>query len=311
MSRGPLLAGAALAFLGCSGSVEGDPAAQASGAGSGGAASSTATTDVSAANVSSSSTASTGGGAQGGVGGASVLPPPQDEGMALVQQQCPEVAAEKHFCITYGWLTADRSVGALGVESGSLCLMGLPNGESYDSAESIGVVGTYLYGCNGNVWRMPLLGGAAELLPVECSQVVAHGEELLVVREDFSVTVDRYASIDALLAGTPDDTFLPEAGGRGFAVQGDTLWSCEQAVDYLYAWSLPGWVPGEAFAMPTDDPPVGVVQGLDVSDDGLVLFQHPFGLYSIELATGAVVHEVDIQRADYGATWGLHCWTNP
>jgi hypothetical protein len=309
LDRPALLLTAILA--GCGGNVFVSPAGGTTGNNGGASGSATLAGGAGSGVAGSENTAAGSGGSPTGAG--PDLPPAQDEGMALVQQLCPQVAAEKHFCVSSSAQAQDVGfplvIFAIGLDTHSTCVMGEFENQTDDSA-SIAVVGNYLYRCDGKVWRVPLSGGTVEYFDVDCDGIVAYGDHFLVVPFELSPEIHHYESLDALKAGAPLETLVLDAPGRTYATQKDTLWTCDNPPKVLRAYDLPGGAAAGTVAASGVEPTSWLL-GLDASDDGLIFLNSFWGLLTIDAASGTLLDESKPDPPGDMHVRSLHCWTNP
>lgn len=92
----------------------------------------------------------------------------------VVEERCPEVAAQKHYCLTMsgGWLLV------VGVDNGAVC----PVVEALElEPDSLAWVGEHAYACSGyGLFRMSLDTGRVDLAPVPCQAAASYGDGLIL-----------------------------------------------------------------------------------------------------------------------------------
>jgi hypothetical protein len=297
-----LLAGFGLGTLSCGADVripDGDDD------GSGGSMSTT----TSAAGGESSSTSAAGGAPATSAGGSSTSgsggSEPEGEAEELVKAQCPDVGAEKHFCVTLGY---PNTIYALAPDTGDICYLGEIEDFGSASVSSIAVVGANVHGCDNDegVWRAHVLGGPVELLQIGCEAVTEYEGGFLLADGENQGLLLHYADFESMGSGGALQTFSVDPQFSRISTRGDTLFTAWHSTNTVQVEDLPSEI-----AMPSlllegfDD----WVDGMSATSDGRLYVLSSETIFAFDVATGEQVLQTGIPSSGTPLTT-LHCWAN-
>ncbi len=261
---------------------------------------------TSAAGGESSSTSSAGGAPTTGAGGSGGSGGSEPDAEALVKAQCPEVGAESHFCVTVSY---PGTLYAVGPDTGNICYLGTIGGLEGEGVSSIAVVGPNVHGCSHNVgvWRAPVLGGAAEILPIDCGALTGYQGGFLLGGEPYANLIRHYADFESVGSDSELQSFDIEPKTSMTARQG-TLFTAGFSTGQLNVYDLPSSteLPDlelEDFAQEID--------GISVTSDGrLYVLSNGASIFAFDATTGEQLQQKSNVPTPDSLLTTLHCWTN-
>ena len=224
------------------------------------------------------------------------------EAAALVAEQCPDVAAEAHFCLT---LNYPNQLYAVGPDTGNFCHLGDVDGLSGGGdMSSIAVIGPYVHGCSYDqgVWRAPVLGGAADILDVECEALTEYQGGVLLQSAPFE-TLEHYDSFESMAGGMPVQSLQVDGQFTRITMRGDTLYAAWHSTNLIERHLLPTGDLEPLSLDPFDD----WINGMSVTSDGRIYVNSIDRMVGFDVDTGAQLQVADVEL---GLLRGLHCWSN-
>jgi hypothetical protein len=230
----------------------------------------------------------------------------------LIEQRCPDVAAEAHYCVSVG-VSALTLVGA---DTGNTCLLTELGVDVTADARSIALLDDHVQVCTGpTILQIAIADGSVVEAPHPCDGVTSDQGGLLVaelIPDVHAKEFGHYASFEDVVAGnisgglsigelnigsitcmTVEETTLFVASGGSFARVYSTL------MDYDLTDS------GETVDLAGSD---DSCSGLSATADNRLVMLHDNRLVTFDATSGAVLHEV-FPVGDLAA--GLHCITKP
>jgi hypothetical protein len=246
-------------------------------------------------------TSAAGGSSTGGSGGGE----PEADAEALVKAQCPEVGAEAHFCVTLS--SPDNTLYAVSPDSGSLCYLGTIGGLEGGGVSSIAVVGPNVHGCSHNlgVWRAPVLGGPAEVLPMECGALTGYQGGFLLSGLTSQNTLRHYASFESLGSGSALQSFDLDTD-HSKTVRQDTLFTAWSSGDKIQLNDLPSSTPLPDLYL---EGFYEWIDGISATSDSRLYLLSNGNIFAFDVATGEPLQQTYIPTESNSLST-LHCWTN-
>ena len=248
-----------------------------------------------------SSSPSTGGSTSSGSGGS----PPDTDAETLVKEQCPIVAAESHFCVTLGY---PSTLYAIGADSGDTCYLGEVDSVESIDVSSLAVVGSSVHGCSYGVglWRAPLLGGTADVLPVDCRALTDYGGGFLLAEQASPDLVFHYPDFESMGMGGALEAITVDPQFSRIATQGETLFTAWHSTDTVQVEDLPSSTELPSLLLEGFD---DWVDGISVTSDGKLFVLSSETLFGFESATGAQLTATGIDTS-LTTLSALYCWAN-
>jgi hypothetical protein len=295
-----LTAGAVLGTVSCGGIVEIEDAT--------GGAGGTGTGTDPGTGTSSSTDPGTGTGTSSSTGPGTDTGTAPDEAAALVAQKCPDIAAEPHYCLTFGY---PDEVWAVGPDTGHLCEIGTIAKEVVSDLSSVAVVGTNAHGCGYDIgaWRASILGGPAEIQPMECTAITGYqGGFLLYSIFDFQNNVKRYASFEDIGTGKVAESYTIDSNFSRMTTRGDILFTAWHSTGTIDVFELPSATPQPSLTLEGFD---DWVDGMSATADGrLYILSSQNRILAFDVGTGEQLQEVFTDEVPGGLLAALHCWSN-
>lgn len=278
----------AVGLSACGGNVVVDPA---EGTGAGGQGSPTSSSANTTVGVTGSSTG-TGSGGSGGSG--------------LIEQLCPDIAAEAHHCVTIGYDT----LALVSPNTGSTCVMTKVQSSLSSDLSSIALRADHVYVCtNASMLQIAIVDGSVTEAPIACGAVTSYQGGLLV-KPPLSMgpakELYHYASFEDVLANVPSQIYAIEDSNTRMTARGNTLFTAWHAGSEASLFSLPSGQPlMPLFLQGFDD----WFNGLSATEDNrFIVLSTGNRLATFDASSGALLQDA---FASGDLLSGLHCIFKP
>jgi hypothetical protein len=256
-----------------------------------------------AAGGQSSSTSAAGGSSTSGSGGSE----PESEAAALVKAQCPDVGAQAHFCVTLGY---PNTLYALGPDTGDVCYLGAIDDIEGNDVSSIAVVGPDVHGCSYGVgvWRAPVLGGPADVIPIDCLALTAYQGGFLLAGGSNADPGQllHFADFESIASGMPLETFTVDPQFSRISTRGSSLYTAWHSTDTVQVQDLPSATQLPSLLLEGFD---DWVDGMSTTSDGRLYLLSTESIVVFDVATGEQLQQIGINSVLTPLTT-LHCWSN-
>lgn len=278
----------AVGLSACGGNVVVDPAEDTGTGGQGSPTSSGSNTSATATGTSTS----TGTGGSGGSG--------------LIEQLCPDVAAEAHHCVSIGF---GRLV-LVGADTGNTCELTELDISPSNDWSSIALRADHVYVCMGaSLLQIAIVDGSVNEAAISCGAVTSYQGGLLIKPSQSQGPVKElyhYASFEDVLTNTPSQILAIEDGNTRMTARGNTLFTAWHAGTDVSLFSLPSGEPlMPLFLQGFDD----WFNGLSATDDDrFIVLSSGNRLATFDSASGALLQ--DVFPSD-DLLSGLHCIFKP
>jgi hypothetical protein len=250
---------------------------------------------------------STGTGTGPGTGSGTGSGTAPDEAAAVVAAECPNIAAEPHYCLTFGY---PDTVWAVGPDTGNLCQIGTITKEVAYDVSSVAIAGTNVHGCGYDigVWRASITGGPADVLQVECTALTGYQGGFLRASIDGSGLVDHYATFEDIADGKVTEVYKVDPQFSRMSTRGNTLFTAWHSTNLIQVYELPGSTPQPSLILDGFD---DWVNGMSATADGrLYILSSGNRIVAFDVASGKLIQEVNTDGIPGGLLAALHCWSN-
>ena len=278
----------AVGLSACGGNVVVDPA---EGTGAGGQGSPTS----SSANTTATATGTSTGTGTGGSGGS-----------GLIEQLCPDIAAEAHHCVTVGY----DSLALVSPNTGNTCVMTYLQSSISADVSSIALRADHVYVCtNASMLQIAIADGSINEAAIPCGAVTSYQGGLLVkppLSQGPAKELYHYASFEDVIANVPSEILAIEDSNTRMTARGNTLFTAWHAGSEVSHFSLPSGEPlMPLFLQGFDD----WFNGLSAPDDSrFIVLSTGNRLATFDSASGALLQDV---YAPGDLLSGLHCIFKP
>lgn len=278
----------AVGLSACGGNVVVDPA---EGTGAGGQGSPTRSSANTTATATGTSTA-TGTGGSGGSG--------------LIEQLCPDVAAEPHHCVTVGHDT----LTLISPDTGNRCVLTQLQASFSTDVSSIALRADHVYICTeASMLQIAIVDGSISEAAIPCGAVTSYQGGLLVkppLSPDPAKELYHYASFEDVIANVPSQILGIEDSNTRMTARGNTLFTAWHSGSEASLFDLPSGQPlMPLFLQGFDD----WFNGLAATDDNrFIVLSSGNRLATFDSTTGELLQDV-FPSGDLVS--GLHCIFKP